>query len=354
MTPVPPDCAGVEADVLAALPERVIAAVDTVGEAGEDVDRAVTIAHRLGSSLPDPGTATLTRWAVFAAVAARSLTVARVLEAHADALAILHEAGQAAVEGTWGVYAAEAAGHTLSATPAEPGHRYRLDGSKPWCSLAAHLDSALVTARTPAGRQLFRVGLRQPGVEPLPAGTWVARGLRSVVSAPVRFDGALADAVGEPGWYLHRPGFGHGGMGVAACWFGGAVGVLDRLRRHASERGGDLVCAQLGAADVALHAARTTLHDAAARVDADGAAGADGTDGDVLALRVRAVVADAVERVLQHAAHALGPGPLAFEADHAARVADLGVYVRQHHAERDLAALGAALIEKAPRESQRA
>ena len=40
--------------------------------------------------------------------------------------------------------------------------------------------------------------------------------------------------------------------------------------------------------------------------------------------------------------HALGPGPLAFEAEHATRVSDLRVYVRQHHAERDSAALGRA------------
>ena len=38
--------------------------------------------------------------------------------------------------------------------------------------------------------------------------------------------------------------------------------------------------------------------------------------------------------------HALGPAPLAFDADHAARVADLEIYLRQHHAERDVAALG--------------
>jgi hypothetical protein len=33
-----------------------------------------------------------------------------------------------------------------------------------------------------------------------------------------------ADA-GKPGRYIHRPGFAHGGAGVAACWYGGARGV---------------------------------------------------------------------------------------------------------------------------------
>lgn len=45
--------------------------------------------------------------------------------------------------------------------------------------------------------------------------------------------------------------------------------------------------------------------------------------------------------------HALGPAPLAFDEDHARRVADLELYVRQHHAERDLAQLGSAVLSAA-------
>lgn len=93
---------------------------------------------------------------------------------------------------------------------------------------------------------------------------------------------------------------------------------------------------------MALHAAELSLTDAARRIDAGRAGG--GT-GETLALRVRSVVAAAVERTLEQVGHALGPAPLAFDEIHARRVADLGVYVRQHHAERDLAALGRRLID---------
>ena len=41
--------------------------------------------------------------------------------------------------------------------------------------------------------------------------------------------------------------------------------------------------------------------------------------------------------------HALGPAPLAFDEEHARRVADLTLYIRQHHGDRDLAALGHAV-----------
>ena len=57
------------------------------------------------------------------------------------------------------------------------------------------------------------------------------------------------------------------------------------------------------------------------------------------------MVAGAVEQTLTQVGHALGPGPLAFDEEHARRVADLQFYVRQHHAERDLAALGNAVVE---------
>ena len=85
-----------------------------------------------------------------------------------------------------------------------------------------------------------------------------------------------------------------------------------------------------------------SLQAAAAAVDQGRA---DGEHGRLLALRVRAVVAAGVERTIHQAGHALGPAPLAFDADHARRVADLGLYVRQHHGERDLAALGAQLLQ---------
>ena len=59
------------------------------------------------------------------------------------------------------------------------------------------------------------------------------------------------------------------------------------------------------------------------------------------ALRVRSLVAEVAAEVLDRTGRALGAGPLSHDEAHARRVADLTVYIRQHHAERDLAALGA-------------
>jgi hypothetical protein len=71
---------------------------------------------------------------------------------------------------------------------------------------------------------------------------------------------------------------------------------------------------------------------------------ATGTLGTLTAKRVRATVARACEDVLTRAGHALGPAPLARDARHAKRVADLQLYLRQQHAERDDASLGGALL----------
>jgi alkylation response protein AidB-like acyl-CoA dehydrogenase len=322
------------------LPAWAESLVEACRESGENVDTAVKLAGHYGRLLPQPGRGqTAHRWAVLAAAGEHNLTVARVLEAHSDALAILAEAGEPVPDGTWGVFAAEAAPHRLEAHDRDG--RVVLTGVKPWCSLADRLDAALVTAHVGDARQLFRVSLQQPSVTTEPAGTWVARGLRNVTSVAVRFDGTPAYPVGDPGWYLARPGFAWGGMGVAACWHGGARGLQATLERQSAERTGDLALLHVGIVDAALHASESVLVQAAAAIDAGAA---EGTAGDILGLRVRAVVASAAERTIWQVGHALGPAPLAFDEDHARRVADLELYVRQHHAERDLARLGSAVL----------
>jgi hypothetical protein len=61
---------------------------------------------------------------------------------------------------------------------------------------------------------------------------------------------------------------------------------------------------------------------------------------ELIARRTRAVVEIAVDEAIRRTARALGPAPLCQDAPHAQRVADLTIYVRQSHAERDLEQLG--------------
>ena len=307
---------------------------------GPILDVPRTVDDALRATWPDhlrPGEgATRELWELLATLGATDLGVARAVEPHLDARAILAQAGTPDRDDrTWGVYAAEGPGVRLDAV--DDGDGWRLHGTKPWCSLAGVLDAALVTAHLAGGgRALFAVDLHDPGVRPLDQ-VWESRGLAEIPSTAVAFDDVAATPVGTPGWYLERPGFWWGGIGVAACWFGGAVGIGRRVHAEAAQRDDPLLAMHLGAVDRRLEDARRALAEAASLVDAHGL---DAAQGRLLAKRVRATVASACEGVLSRAAHALGPAPLALEAEHAKRVADLQVYVRQQHAERDDASLG--------------
>jgi alkylation response protein AidB-like acyl-CoA dehydrogenase len=274
-------------------------------------------------------------------------TLARVVEPHLDAVAILHEAGigttiseiGADPRSAWGVYAAGAPGMQLRAERVPGG--WTLSGTKPWCSLADRLSHAVITAAVSDTEQrAFAIRLDPERVSAAP-GTWVSRGLAEITSGAITLQAVPAVPVGEAGWYLSRPGFAWGGIGVGAVWHGIALALRERMRDAAGGREPDQIAdMHLGAADRDLFAAGVCLAHAAAEIDAGRGVG---QAGEVLALRVRSVIARAAENVMTAVGHALGPGPLTTEEEHARRVADLSVYVRQHHAERDLARLGKAL-----------
>ena len=96
--------------------------------------------------------------------------------------------------------------------------------------------------------------------------------------------------------------------------------------------------AHLGAVDIALTTAKAVLGEAAAGIDADPDDRQD--RGRVRTLRVRAFVEAVATEVMRRVGRALGAGPLCHDEAHSRRVADLTVYLRQHHAERNLAELG--------------
>ena len=291
---------------------------------------------RLNLPLPGGGR-TGERWAALAELAGEDLSLARLAEGHADALAILAELGAAPPPpgSRWGVWAAQPPGPGLEASQAGGG--WRLDGVKRYCSGARSCTDALVTAAAPDGSRLFAVSTRELSPDP---GSWPAVGMAASDTLDVRFAGIAATPVGEPGGYTGRPGFAHGGAGVAACWYGGARGIGRTLLAAAAGRDlGPHGLAHLGAVDIALRAAKAVLEVAAGEIDAD--PGDRENRGWLRALRVRALTEAMAAEVMQRVGRALGAGPLCHDEAHARRVADLTVYLRQHHAERDLAELGA-------------
>jgi alkylation response protein AidB-like acyl-CoA dehydrogenase len=291
-------------------------------------------------NLPLPGSGrTRERWAGLMDLAEEDLSLARLGEGHVDALAILEELGEREPSpgSRWGVWAANPPGPGLRAERINDG--WRLHGTKQYCSGARCCTHALVTAEAPDGMRLFAVAA---GAFVPVAGTWPATGMAGSDTLDVEFTAGPAHPVGGPGSYLTRPGFAHGGVGVAACWYGGARAIGRALLTAAAERDiGPHARAHLGAVDIALRAGRAALDNAADEIDADPADLKE--DGRLRALRVRALIEMVSTTVMNRVGRALGAGPLCHDADHGRRVADLTVYLRQHHAERNLAELGEAI-----------
>lgn len=314
-------------------------------------DQLALLVAQGADRLPLPGHGhTLQRWRALAEVAAHSLSLAKLYEGHTDALAILSELqADLATEGLrWAVWCAEPPGERVQATPTAPhaaahaGMAVQLSGHKPWCSGARAVDRALVSGWLADGRRcLIAVTMDQPGIR-RDDSHWQAVGMAASASADVHFDGATGVLVGEPGQYLGRPGFHHGGAGVAACWHGAAARIASHLQQAVGQGEDPHRQAHLGALDVALAGAAGLLRDAAARIDATP------SDPCLLAVnRARLAVEAAAEEVLRRVPRAIGPGPLCKNRGLAQLMADLPVFIRQSHAERDQAALGRLLAEKA-------
>ncbi len=304
---------------------RPLAGVEKVGAAMQRL-----LAEGL-AELPFPGSGqTLERWRALAAVGGFDLSLAKLYEGHTDALAILAELGGATSAGLWAVWAAE-----------PPNGRVVLQsdgtlfGRKLWCSGAALIEHAVLSAWTEAGEPILaQVALPQPGVT-VETGGWEAVGMAASGSVSVLFDEARAKAVGDAGDYVARRGFWQGGAGIAAVWYGGAVAVARALASSKRVKQDPHAAAHLGAIDFALRNARALLTETAGWIDAHPKA-----DAAAAALRVRASVEAAANEALLRTGRALGPSPLCTDAIHAQRCADLAVFLRQSHAEHDLAALG--------------
>lgn len=295
-------------------------------------------------ALPPPaGGRTLQRWQALAAVAQHDLSLAKLYEGHTDALAILKELGEAAppAGARIGMWAAEPPDGRITFLQ-QPDGGLRLRGTKRWCSGAAAATHGLLTAWAQDGRGPFLVlvDMAQPAVQVQP-GAWCAVGMVDSQSVDVLLDGATARLCGGEGEYLTRPGFWQGGIGVAACWYGGCVALAEALRRADAQAAKSpperryATRVAVGEADMELRCLAALFREAAAWIDAHPA-----DDAQALALRVRSAVDAAAQRLLVLAGRTLGATPYCRDRHFARLAADLPVFVRQTHADRDLAALG--------------
>ncbi|MBW4077510.1 MAG: acyl-CoA dehydrogenase [Acidobacteria bacterium] len=301
-----------------------------------------------GANLPLPGAgSTWKRFATLADWASLDLSLGRLCEGHADALAILAEAGRPVVEGaSYGVWASRSSTATTFAERAQGG--WVLSGAKEFCSGCGTIDRALVTAVTGEGNLLFDISVSEQVVS-LDENSWPAVGMAHSDSRTVHFGGpVIADdaVVGEADFYLKRPGFWFGAVGVAACWYGGAVGLVNGLTDWINPEADDLKLANLGALFGELESMRYMLKSVARAIDDDP------TDlsrqSQARTLVARHVVHEGASRVLQGIASVGGARPLCHDAQQSRRAADLFVYLSQHHGDADTREIGRIFTQSFP------
>jgi alkylation response protein AidB-like acyl-CoA dehydrogenase len=301
-----------------------------------------TLKHRLAElsnagalGLPLPGAGnTAQRHHALASFGASELSLARLAEAHTDALAILAEAGAVARPGAlYGVWASDAPPSRVTCERLDNGD-WRIEGSKPYCSGATLVHAALVTAQHSEGVQLFDIPIDGTTVIPQPS-SWASPAFADTGTTTVTFESVTVPPqfhLASAGWYLSRPGFWHGAIGPAACWAGGALSLIDaatRLnRKDAHSR------AQLGALQAIAWGLRAMLEQAGREIDADPRD--DSRTARTRALKVRHLIERACTEVLDRFGRATGPQLLAYDPAVIAQHAALTLYIRQSHAERDL------------------
>ncbi|MGA8210296.1 MAG: hypothetical protein WB441_10290 [Nocardioidaceae bacterium] len=313
---------GLRADDLRASPQAM----------REGVRRAVGLGH---DTWTGPFSELVTALAELARV---DLCLARLVEGHADGLRILDQADGTPRDGVYGVWASRSAGTGVRAVRQDG--RWRLVGECRFASGIDLVDRALLPGWLDDGTHLlFDIAL--DGVHP-DRSSWRTPAMDGSRSFTVRVDLAVGDedVVGGPGFYLDRPGFVLGGLAVAAVWAGGVASVLDlvatglrRFRPSAHQ------LRRLGVMQQAAWAARGAVDGTARSLPL---LAAEHRAAEVTAARTAAVTA--AEQVVEEAGRVVGPGGLTGDERLARTLADLSIYIRQHHLDGTLEALGAAAL----------
>jgi hypothetical protein len=284
-------------------------------------------------------------------VARVDVCLARLVEGHADALRIIEQAGASPQQGVYGVWASRSAGTGLSVSRVDMGGdeadeaRWRLHGELRFASGIGLIDRALASAVLDENHHLlFDIDATDVDAD---ESSWNSAAMDASRSFTVAVDtiGSTSSQVGDVDFYLSRPGFVVGGLAVAAVWAGGTRHLVDTVAAglarfpaspHQLRRLG-LMEHSAWNAELAVSSTARRL----ARLKPDQAA-------EEIA-RARTAVVLACDKVVAEAPLIVGPGGLSRNARLARGLADLGIYVRQHHLDNELTRLGTTAIETSQR-----
>ena len=134
---------------------------------------------------------------------------------------------------------------------------------------------------------------------------WKTRAFEETNTSNALFEDAIvteADVIGDPGWYIDRPGFWHGACGPAACWAGGAIGLVDFAVRQNRDDAHTL--AHLGALHACQWGLKSHLDQAGREIDVDPT---NVSEAEIRALSLRHLIEQLCTDVLRRIPRAFGP-----------------------------------------------
>jgi alkylation response protein AidB-like acyl-CoA dehydrogenase len=173
-----------------------------------------------------------------------NLAVGRIFEGHVNALQLIQTFGTTEQikryasdvldrHKVFGVWNAEA-GDGVKLIPLEDG-RYRLEGSKTFCSGVGCVDRPFVNGALPDGRWQMCVLPLDEVVTSSNPDWWQPIGMKATASYKVDFSGVEIDArslIGQPDDYHRQPWLSGGAIRFAAVQLGGAEALFNETRQY--------------------------------------------------------------------------------------------------------------------------
>ena len=210
-----------------------------------------------------------------------NLSLGRVFEGHVNGLQLVQTFGtpaqirafaEDAKQGkSFGVWNAEAA-DGVKLQPIGQG-RYRLDGSKTFCSGCGYVERPFVNGALPDGSwQMCIVPIEKVKVDVDP-NWWQPPGMRASASYKVDFTGVEIgpdEVISGPGDYFRQPWLSGGVVRFAAVQLGGAEALFDATRKYLQDLGRTdhpHQQARLGKMAIALEQGNLWLQGSAAQIE---------------------------------------------------------------------------------------
>jgi alkylation response protein AidB-like acyl-CoA dehydrogenase len=214
---------------------------------------------------------------LFVLLGQASLPVARLFEAHVNALQLIERYGTAQMAADAARDAAS--GHLFALWVTDPfdarltiephGQNFVLQGGKAFCSGAGRATRALITAAQDTETRMLVVAL-EPGARVLPSPIKLS-GMRAAITGSVDFSGMVVspDALlGADGDYLREPVFSAGAWRGSAAALGGLTALVELHRDELRRRGRDAdphQRARFGQLLIAFESANLWMREAASR-----------------------------------------------------------------------------------------